>query len=156
MRPRALETILLGGAVIAILDIANAMTFWALYRGTEPRVVLQSVAAGLLGRPAAFSGGAPTAWLGAFLHVFIASCIAAVYYAACVCLPFLLKRPFVSGAAYGAVVYLVMNYAVVPLSRTRPAPFVPAWFLANFLGHVLLVGMPLALIARWSASRRHS
>jgi uncharacterized membrane protein YagU involved in acid resistance len=155
MRPRALETILLGGAAIAILDIANAMSFWALYRGTEPRVILQSVAAGLLGRPA-FSGGAPAAWLGAFLHMFIACAIAAAYYAACVRRPSLLGRPLAYGAIYGAAVYLVMNQVVVPLSRARPVPFTLAWFLANFMGHVLLVGMPVAFIARWSASRRRS
>jgi uncharacterized membrane protein YagU involved in acid resistance len=153
MRPRALDTILLGGAAIAVLDIANAIIFWALVRGTQPQVILQSVAAGLLGKPAAFAGGAQTAWLGAILHVSISCGIAAVYYAACVRVPSLLKRPLVSGASYGVAVYLVMNFVVIPLSRTSRAPFMPAWFLASFLGHILLVGMPVAFIARWSASR---
>jgi uncharacterized membrane protein YagU involved in acid resistance len=140
---------------IAILDIANAMTFWALYRGTDPRRILQSVATGLLGT-AAFEGGTPTACLGAFLHVFISCSIAAVYYAACLRRPSWLERPFVYGAIYGVAVYIVMNHAVVPLSRANPAPFRLPWFLASFLGHIFLVGMPVAFIARWSALRRHS
>ena len=146
-RPRALGTILGGGAVVAVLDIANAMTFWWLYRGTPPRAILQSIAAGLLGQDA-FSGGAPAALLGACLHVFIATSVAAVYYLACVAVPALIHRPVVAGGAYGAGVYLVMNFLVLPLSNARSAPDLWAWFLANFIGHVVLVGMPVAFIAR--------
>jgi len=151
-RPRAREVILLGGLVVALLDIANAMTFWALYRGTAPQRILQSIAVGLLGTDA-FTLGAPSALLGACLHLFIACGIAAVYYAACVFWPALTTRPALYGAIYGAVVYLVMNQVVVPLSRVGPAPFILPWFLANFIGQVLLVGPPVAFIARWSARR---
>ena len=152
MGPRALETIFWGGAAVAILDITNAMTFWALFRGTEPHVILQSIAAGLLGKDA-FSGGTPTAILGALLHVFIACGVAAVYYLACVRWPTLTGRPLTFGAIYGAVVYLVMNHVVLPLSLASPGPFIPAWFLDNLIGHIVLVGPPVAIIARWSASR---
>ena len=151
-RPRALEAILLGGSAVAVLDIANAMTFWALYRGTAPHVILQSIAAGLLGQDA-FTLGASSALLGAFLHFFIACGVATVYYAACVLRPILIWRPATYGAIYGAVVYLVMNHVVVPLSHARPVPFIPAWFFDNLIGHVLLVGPPVAFIARWSARR---
>ena len=151
-RPRALETILLGGGAVALLDIANAMTFWALYRGTSPQRILQSIAVGLLGNDA-FTLGAASALLGAFLHLFVACGIASVYWAACMIWPSLITRPAMYGAIFGAVVYLVMNQVVVPLSRVGPAPFILPWFLANFIGHVLLVGPPVAFIARWSARR---
>lgn len=149
---RPLETILWGGAAVAILDIANAMTFWAIYNGATPQVILQSIAAGLIGQDA-FSGGAPTALLGAFLHYFIATGIAAVFYLACKLWPALLQRPFWSGVSYGLTVYLVMNYAVLPLSLASPLPFIPSWFLDSLLGHVAFVGLPLAYIAAWSATR---
>ena len=152
-RPRALVTILGGGMLVAILDIANAMTFWYLYRGTRPHVIFQSVAAGLLGRDASFAGGAATVLLGALLHLFIACCVAAVYFAASNAWPILLEKPLLCGAIYGAAVYLVMNQIVLQLSRARPAAFNTAWFLDNFIGHVLLVGPPAALVASWSAAR---
>jgi uncharacterized membrane protein YagU involved in acid resistance len=101
----------------------------------------------------AFSGGAAAAWLGAGLHLFIASSIAAVYCLASRRWRILLARPVACGVTYGALVYGVMNHIVVPLSRARPVPFQPAWFLANFLGHLFLVGLPVALIARWSSRR---
>ena len=150
--PRTFDVIVLGGIVVAVLDIANAMTFWYLYRGTNPLVILQSVAAGLLGREA-FSGGVPTAALGAFLHTSIAFAIAAVFLLACRLWPVALERPLFYGAVYGAGVYLVMNHIVVPLSRATPVPFYPAWFLDNVIGHILLVGMPLGLIASRSKAR---
>jgi hypothetical protein len=53
------------GTVIAILDIASAMSFWAVYRGVSPLRILQSVAAGLQGK-AAFTGGAAPANGGAW------------------------------------------------------------------------------------------
>jgi len=151
-RPRAGPTILLGGLAVAVLDIANAMTFWALYRGTAPRIILQSVAAGLLGR-SAYTGGTATACLGAALHLFISCGIAAVFYVGSTRWPSLLRRPFLSGAAYGAIVYGVMNYVVIPLSQAKPGPFRLPWFLANFIGHLVLVGPPVALIARGSARK---
>jgi len=152
MKARPMETILWGGVAVALLDIANAMTFWALYKGATPQVILQSIAAGLLG-PDAFSGGAPTAWLGAFLHLFISCGIAAVYYLAVMLWPMPLSRPFFYGVIYGVIVYLVMNYVVVPLSLASPVPFIPSWFLDSLIGHIVLVGLPLAYIARWSALR---
>jgi len=151
-RPRPLETILLGGLVVAALDIANAMTFWALYRGTTPQAILQSIAAGLLGKDA-FTMGAPAALLGAFLHLFIACAIASAFCAASLLWPALLTRPTVYGPLYGAVVYLVMNQIVIPLSRIGATTFILPWFLANFIGHLLLVGPPVAFVARWSARR---
>ncbi|MGH8135327.1 MAG: hypothetical protein ACRER4_03180 [Steroidobacteraceae bacterium] len=150
-RPRALETILQGGIAVAVLDIANAMTFWWFYNGASPEVILQSIAAGLLG-PDAFSGGMPTALLGAFLHFFISCGIAAVFWFACQRMPILFRRPVTYGAIYGVIVYLVMTYVVVPLSQATPVPFIPSWFLTSVLGHIVLVGIPVGLIARRSAA----
>ena len=154
-RPRALETIIQGGIAVAVLDITNAMTFWWFYNGASPQVILQSIAAGLLG-PASFSGGMPTAFLGAFLHFFISCGIAAVYWFACQRMPVLYQRPVTYGAIYGVVVYLAMTYVVVPLSQASQVPFIPSWFLASVLGHILLVGIPVALIAQRSAARNRA
>lgn len=122
-----------------------------MYNGAAPQVILQSIAAGVLG-PDAFAGGTATASLGAFLQFFISCGIAAVFYIACLRWPILFQRPVTYGAIYGAIVYLVMTYVVVPLSQAMPVPFIPSWFLASVIGHVVLVGLPVALIAHWSAA----
>src|SRR5882724_12620902 len=86
-RPRALETILYGGLVVGILDLLFAFTFYGLILGAKPLRIFQTVAAGLLGRPAAYEGGLKTFLLGIVLHFVVASSIAAVYYAACLIIP---------------------------------------------------------------------
>ncbi len=143
---------LLGGAAAATLDIANAIAFWHFQHGTPPAVILQAIAAGLLG-PAAFKGGAATAAAGLALHFLIAFGMAAVYWLACRRWPALVARPFRAGLAYGILTWIAMNYVVVPLSRATPQRFIPAWFIDGILAHLILVGLLLAFVARWSARR---
>lgn len=154
-RPRAADVILAGGLVAGTLDIVNAIVFWRLYNGTGPAVILQSVASGLLGK-AAFAGGAASAALGFLLHLLIMFAMAAVYWLACRRWPALLRHPVAAGIAYGLGTWAVMNHAVVPLSRAAATPFIPAWFADGLLAHVLLVGLPFAFTARWSARRAKS
>lgn len=154
-KPRALETILLGGLTVAVLDITNAMTFWFFYRNVPPVRILQSVASGLLGKQA-FAGGTNTAMLGAGLHVFIACTVAAVFYVGCRVWPALLRRPVASGTIYGLGVFAVMNFVVLPLSAARQGAFHLPWLLDEVTGHAVLIGLPVALIARWSANRQAS
>ena len=109
----------------------------------SPVRIYQSVAAGLLGRDS-FQGGLATAALGMCLHFFIATTAAAAYVAASTRLKLLLSQPVPCGLAFGIAVYFFMNLVVVPLSRARAGGF--SWRL--MVGHALLVGLPIALVAR--------
>ena len=152
-RPRALHVVVYGGLAAGLLDIVNATTFWFLYNSAPPARILQAIAAGLLGKES-FAGGTATAALGLFLHFFIACGMAAVYWLASRQWPVLLQRPVAAGTAYGIATYLAMNWVVVPLSRATPPPFILPWFIDSVLAHVVLVGLLLAFVARWSANRR--
>lgn len=156
-RPRAADTILGGGLVVGVLDGLFALIFYGLVLGARPLRIFQSVAAGLLGG-AAFGSGTPTFLLGVLLHFVVATCIAAVYYAASLKLPVLIRRAVACGLAYGLLAYLVMNYVVIPLSAAAPGRFSLRTFLPAFIAHALLVGLPVALLARRSAkaARRDS
>jgi uncharacterized membrane protein YagU involved in acid resistance len=150
--PRAVDVVLGGGIAAGLLDILNAIVFWWLRSGTKPAAILQSVASGLLGE-AAFAGGAATAALGLFLHLFIMCAMAAVYWLACRRWPWMLAQPAQAGVAYGLLTWVAMNYVIVPLSRAGQPPFIPAWFVDGLLAHVLLVGLLFAFAARRSAAR---
>ncbi len=152
-RPRAFETILPGGLVVGIFDLLFAFTFYGLILGANPLRIFQSVAAGLIGRETAYEGGIRTFLLGILLHFVVATCIATVYYLSTLILPFLIRHAVVSGLLYGMIAYLGMKYVVVPLSaigRRAGPPQLPI-FLTEIIGHALLVGLPLALLARRSA-----
>ena len=149
-RPRAFDTILYGGLVVGILDGLFAFIFYGLILGAKPLRIFQGVAAGVLGR-ASFEGGTKTFVLGILLHFIVATCIAAVYYLASLKLPFLIHHAVICGLIYGMIAYLGMNYIVIPLSAIGLRPFSFGTFLPAFIGHAILVGLPIALIARRSA-----
>jgi hypothetical protein len=61
----------------------------------------------------------------------------------------LVERPLIFGAAYGLVLYGVMNYIVVPLSAARGGGSGGAlWVGLSIVVHMLLIGVPIALFAR--------
>ena len=143
--------VLAGGLLAGTLDIIYACSFWWLKAGVPPTRILQSIAAGLLGQ-ASFAGGAATAALGFFLHYFIATSMSVVYYLVSRTWLALGQRPWLYGAAYGTLLYVVMNYVVVPLSAARPSPTDPLWVGCSIAVHMLLIGVPIALFARRAAT----
>ncbi len=145
-----LRAIIWGTLVAGTLDICAAILTW-LMRDVAPPRVLQGVAAGLLGRDS-FSGGAPTAALGLFLHFAIMSVIVTLFVLAARrsarLIPSRLLPAIVIGLAYGITVYLVMTYVVVPLSAAVGRPPTLAQFVQGVIVHMLCVGVPIALITR--------
>jgi uncharacterized membrane protein YagU involved in acid resistance len=152
-RPRALETIIPGGLIVGILDLLFAFTFYGLILGAPPLRIFQSVAAGIMGRANAVAGGVRTFMLGLLLHFVVATCIATVYYLTARTFPVLIRKYVISGLLYGMIAYLGMNYVVIPLSAIGPraTPKPTSIFLTEIIGHAVLVGLPLAAIARRSA-----
>ena len=152
-RPHALEVIPAGGVLVGIFDLLFAFTFYGLILKAPALRIFQSVAAGVLGRPAAIEGGLKTFFLGIVLHFVVATCIATVYYVVSLVFPLVLRYAVASGLIYGMIAYLGMNYLVIPLSAIGPRTTSKrAWiFAVEIIGHAFLVGLPLALLARRSA-----
>ena len=138
----------LGGFVAGALDILYALVFW-VPQGAAPARILQSIAAGLLGKEAAVAGGTATAALGLLLHFTMTLMMAGAYYLASRWQPVLVRRPALFGALYGLLLYVVMNYVVVPLSAVGGGP-APAglWMWCSILVHMAFVGIPCAYAAR--------
>jgi len=145
---KAFLAIFWGGLACGVLDIGQAIIVFGFLRGAVPMRVLQSVASGLLGAKA-FQGGAGSAALGLTLHFFIAFTAAAIYYAASRNFSFMNQRAVLSGLLYGEMVFLFMNFVVVPLSAIhRVPPFTVAQIVTGPIGHTFLVGLPIALVVR--------
>jgi hypothetical protein len=143
---RAGRAVLLAGLAAGVGDTLLAMAM----HGVGPAVVYRAVAAGLIGREAAAAGGAAAAALGLLLHFLIATTAAAVYVAASHHARALVDRAVACGLAFGGAVYFFMKDVVVPLSAARPIAF--TW--TGLAGHAVLVGLPIALIARRALTSR--
>jgi uncharacterized membrane protein YagU involved in acid resistance len=149
--PRAIDTILWGGLTAGVLDSIDAVIAFG-FKGMNPIHVLQYVASGALGSDA-FKGGFSAAALGAALHFFIAFVVAAVYYAASRKMTALYRKPAIWGPAYGAAVYLCMNFLILPFSAVPKSPFSLALFLNGVFGHAMFVGFPIAWFAYQSTRK---
>ncbi|HEY5849906.1 MAG TPA: hypothetical protein VIT62_03950 [Lysobacter sp.] len=144
---RALAWMLLGGLCAGTLDILFATGFWAI-RGVAPQRILQSIAAGVLGK-SSFAGGVNSAVLGLLLHYLIAFAMASAYAMAARDVTALLLRPWRYGALYGLLLYALMAFIVVPLSAApRSGSPLPLWIVCSVVAHVVLVGWPCAWFAR--------
>ena len=148
--PRAFDTIVYGGLIAGTLDAIDGVVAFGL-QGMSPIQVLQYIASGLLGADT-LKGGPATAGLATLLHYFIAFVVALVYYTFSRRLSALHKQAVTWGLAYGAAVYVFMNYFVLPLSAVPKSPFSLPLFLNGIIGHALFVGLPIALCARRSIS----
>ncbi|MFZ0062519.1 MAG: hypothetical protein WAL47_10830 [Pyrinomonadaceae bacterium] len=150
---RAFSTIVYGGLVVGVLDLLFAFTLYGLILRVPPLRIFQSVAAGVIGRTAAYEGGIRTFLLGILLHFIVATCIATVYYLASLLLPGLIRNAVLSGLIYGIIAYFGMKYVVVPLSAIGQSGRLPRLpiLLTEMVGHALLVGLPIALLTRRSA-----
>jgi len=141
---KTLVTAALGGGVGGLLDIIYAIVLWGFILGGSPVGILQSIASGLLGK-AAYDGGTGTAILGLALHFLIAFFMALAYVLASRKLPVLTARPIVMGIVYGAVLFVVMNFVVVPLSAIGFRPMTVPGALRALFPHLAFVGPAIAL-----------
>ena len=147
--------ILLGGLAIALADVAFAGWLWFGYSWAGMVKLFQTIAVGWLG-PASFEGGLGAAALGAASHLFIAIVYVVVYATVARRHPALLRRPLLLGSAYGVVLYLVMNFVVLPLSRVGRTPSFahPDWIAWSVLAHMVF-GAMCVLFARRALAPRH-
>ena len=147
-----LAPVLLAATVVAVADLIDAIVVWVVIfqKSTVPRIC-QSIASGLLG-PDTFKGGDATVVLGLALHFTVALGWTLVFL-------FLLQRwprlrawtartgsAVLVGLVYGAVVWLLMDSVVLPLSRAHATPPTAPWFWIQLATHPFVVGLPIALI----------
>ena len=145
--------VLLGGGVAATLDIVYAIVRNGQF-GKSPLWVLQSVASGWLG-PDAFTSGALGGVIGLVSHYGILLVAAALYFAVSQRVAVLRSRALACGALFGVLVYLFMNFVVLPLSAfPYKLTYTPQRLLEGFVSHAIFVGIPIGwAIRRFSPTR---
>jgi uncharacterized membrane protein YagU involved in acid resistance len=145
---RFFKALLLCLLIAGTLDIADALIFYGL-RGVPAAGLLRFIAGCLIGA-SALHGGLATAALGLIIHYAITLFWSALFLVAATRVTFLTRHAIASGLVYGGLIYVVMNFVVLPLTRLPPrSHHLPAAVLINgVLALVLFMGLPIALIAR--------
>jgi hypothetical protein len=139
LRPIAIAT-----AVSGTLDIVFAMALTVFF-GREIGNMLRYVGSGPF--PQATEMGAGGAMLGLLVHFALMAIMASVYVLAARGIPALVERPIQWGVLYGLATYAVMNWLVVPMRFGTPLPPSPLSMATQLFAHIVLVGVPIALIA---------
>ena len=139
-----IRTIALATLVAGTLDILFAMMLTLIY-GREIPNMLRYVGSGPF--PAATEMGAAGAALGLITHFALMAIMAAGFVIAARQCPALTQKPIQWGVIYGLATYVVMNWIVVPLRFDTPLPPRPMSIATQLFAHIVLVGIPIALIA---------
>jgi len=140
-KKNALLAIAVGGLVAGTLDLLQACILF----GWD---IPLSIAGGLLG-PKAVHGGTGAYVLGVFLHFFIATSAATIYYVASRKLLFLTEHPLVCGLFFGAAIETVMNLIVLPLSALHArGPYELHDLIQGLLVHMVVAGLPISYSIR--------
>ena len=146
LRPIAIATLISGS-----LDILFAMIL-TVTRGGEIGNMLRSVASGPF--PSATEMGTGGAVLGLAVHFALMAIMAAVFMLIVSNRRALLDTSYRTGIAYGVITYFVMNWLVVPLRFDAPLPPKAISVATQLFAHIVLVGIPFALIAARFLKRR--
>jgi len=150
-KPNPFMAIFAGGLLCGIGDIAFAIIYYGYMSKAKPGTIriLQSIATVLIGRDAAVAGGIKTAALGLLCHFIVSFCAAAAYFIVSRALKFMTSQAVICGLLYGIVVFVIMNWIVVPHSaRHSPVPQITSDLIVPVIGHMLLVGLPIALAVK--------
>jgi hypothetical protein len=144
-----------GAGVAAVLDAAAAFVLYVLIAHRYNfETLLQYIATGVTSH-AFRSGGAGigTAALGFAIHGALAAGFAVGYAVALKPLSRSLPGAVVSGLLYGAVVWVVMAGAVLPILHVAHEPAGGRYWWAFLADHALFVGVPIAVAASMPAVR---
>ncbi|GAB3898961.1 hypothetical protein GCM10028803_19290 [Larkinella knui] len=146
-----LKTILLAGFTAGTLDILAAIS---LLGKMKPIPVLNYIASGVFGKEA-FAGGIEMAWLGLLFHYLIAFSFAIAYFLIFPYVPLLRKHKLLSGLLYGAVVWVVMNLVVVPMTNVSRGPIQLQSALLNMAILMICVGLPISFLVHRYYALKH-
>jgi len=141
-------TVIWIGLVAGTLDISENIIFNA-FRHITPYQIFQYIASGLIDGRSFTMGGASVA-LGVAIHYTIAMTWTAVFYLLSRKLMILTRQAAICGIVYGGVVYVIMNFVVLPMTRVphARAAMTVASRVSGVLALLFCIGLAIALLVK--------
>lgn len=148
-----LSRMLVATLVVGSLDLLTCSLYWGA-RGVSPARVAQGAAAWVMGADA-YRGGTQSTMLGLSLLYLLALATVAGYRWLSMRDARLLRAPLRAGGLYGAMVFSMMTFVLIPLSAAPNSSGAHVdWLLVLLAIYVFAIGMPTALMVRWMRSTR--
>ena len=116
MKKNLFKTILLTGLFVGTTDILYAFINIYVSSGKFSTKMFQYIAAGLVGFEKAMAWGTAAAFIGLFIHYFIAMAFTVFFFLVFPKIKMLSYNKFLIGILYGVFVNLVMTFLILPLT----------------------------------------
>ncbi|MDB5114985.1 MAG: hypothetical protein JWQ79_477 [Mucilaginibacter sp.] len=153
----ALKNVLLISLLTGTLDAIAAIL---LIFKSNPKInlefisesVFRFIASGAYGK-GALAGGSEMVVSGLIFHYTIAFLFTTVFYQLYPTVKSAFKNKYVIGIFYGVLAWVIMNMAVVPLSKIGYHPIKLPFILSGMAALVICLGLPIALIADWQLKK---
>ncbi len=141
-----LFTILWCGALVGTLDICAAFANAYISFEMGPISVLKYIASALFGA-SAHSGGTDMVIYGLLMHYAIAYFFTALFFVLYPLLGGGSQNNILIGVLYGVFIWLVMNLAVVPLTKIPHGHLHAPQAIVNAIILIIMIGVPVSFIA---------
>ncbi|HUR10327.1 MAG TPA: hypothetical protein VM012_03110 [Flavitalea sp.] len=143
---RSTSSVFRAGLIVGTLDILSAFLYYFLKTGKNVLNVLKFVAGGIYGKQAA-AGGTGIMVVGLVLHYLIAFAFTVFFFWVFPKTKVFASNKILTGLMYGIFIWMVMNLAVVPLSKIGNRPFDLKNALINLIILIVCLGIPLSFMA---------
>ena len=141
-----IAVIAIAGLIAGTLDGLGAIIWAYLKSSTPPAVVFKYIASGVYGKEA-FAGGVSMIIMGIVFHYVIATIWSTLMYGLYPRLIPVLKNKFLLGILFGIVIWLVMNFIVVPNSNApQGKDFDRVQAVINMSILIVAVGIPICIV----------
>ena len=146
------RAIIIATMVAGTLDILSAFVY-AIMAGGAPMGVLRAVGGAIIDRTTVAPG--MLAVIGLALHFAIMTVMVTAYMLCAARIPLINRHAVPSGIAYGLVLWGVMYWIVLPWRWPTLFPATdPVEVAKQLFSHIVLVGIPIALVAKAAARWR--
>ena len=145
-QPFPIRSVLRTGFIVGCLDAIAASVYSYALSGVMPDRVFRYVASGVFGAEA-FRGGWGTAAMGLLFHFIVATGWTAIFYFLYARVNLASMNKCVVGIGYGIVIWLMMNFLVVPISNVPPSAFHFTWRSMIMIAiHMFVIGVPISYL----------
>jgi len=145
-KPSLFITILWCGALVGTLDICAAFANAFISFEVGPIAVLKYIASAMFGA-SAHTGGTDMVIYGLLMHYGIAYFFTALFFVLYPRLGGGSQNPILIGVLYGIFIWLVMNLAVVPLTKIPHGHMHAPQAIINAVILIIMIGVPVSFIA---------
>lgn len=147
---------LTGIAAAVVAGTLDGLAAVYILAGGNSQMIFQYIAAGAIGREAAFIGGRHTVLIGLGYHYFIAALFTLFFFILYGREPFLRRNAGVVAFLYGVLIWIVMNFLVLPVSKLK-LDINKFTFKGGITGIAILivcVALPIVLARYWYESQK--